>query len=33
MCVCVLVVVVLGESEWVAWARVWEGRVVLSLCV
>ena len=35
-CVCVLVAVVwvvLGESEWAAWARVWEGGVVLCLCV
>ena len=30
-CVCVLVVVVLEESRWVAWAR--EGAVVLCLCV
>ena len=25
--------VVLGESGWAAGARVWEGRVVLCLCV
>ena len=45
ICICVLVAVVwlvLGESGWVAWARVFgwvawarvlEGGVVLSLCV
>ena len=36
ICVCVLVAVVwvvLGESGWAAWARVWEGGVVLCLCV
>ena len=36
ICICDLVVVlwvVLGESGWVAWARVWEGGVVLCLCV
>ena len=24
---------VLGESGWAAWTRVWEGGVVLCLCV
>ena len=34
ICVSVTVVwVVLGESGWVAWARVCEGGVVLYLCV
>ena len=35
ICVCVLVEVVwvvLGESVWAAWARVWEGGVVLCPC-
>ena len=30
--VTVLVAVVLGESGWAAWARVWEGGV-MSACV
>ena len=34
ICVLVAVVwVVLGESGWAAWARVWEGGVVLCLRV
>ena len=36
ICVCVLVAVVwvvLRVSGWAAWARVWEGVVVLCLCV
>ena len=36
MSVCVLVAVawvVLGESGWAFCARVWEGGVVLCLCV
>ena len=36
ICVCVLVAVVwvvLGESGWAAWARVYEGGVVLCMCV
>ena len=36
ICIYVLVAVlrvVLGESGWAAWARVWEGRMVLCLCV
>ena len=36
ICVCVLIAVVwvvLGESGWAAWARVWEGGMVLCLCV
>ena len=36
ICVCVLVAVVcvvLGKSGWAACARVWEGIVVLCLCV
>ena len=34
ICVLVAVVlVVLGESEWAAWARVWEGECVMYVCV
>ena len=36
ICVCVLVAVVwvvLGDSGWEAWARVWEGGVVLCMWV
>ena len=37
MCLCFgcggVVWVVLGESAYLAWARVWEGGVVLCLCV
>ena len=33
ICVCVLVAVVLGESGWEDWARVWKGVVVLCMCV
>ena len=33
ICVCVLVAVVLGESGWASWAKVWEGGMVLCLCV
>ena len=31
--ICVLVAVVLVESGWAAWAKVWKGGVVLCLCV
>ena len=34
ICVCVLVSVVwVVLGVWAAWDRVWEGRVVLSLCL
>ena len=36
ICICILVAVVwvvLGESVWAAWASVWDGGVVLFLCV
>ena len=33
ICVCGLVAVVLGECGCEAWARVWEGGVVLCVCV
>ena len=32
ICVCVLVAVV-WENGWAAWARVLENRVVLCMCV